>query len=137
MLRGSERVSKDGVLVQQPKTQRAGAYPTGLTDCWSRILLDSVQKTTRDSGIQADQLEHELRCSIKKSKARTGEVSDSAGLAFHVKRFEKLQPEGIEAIVFGQHSNEEAQRRQAKQTTEVKEQSLQRLLGFRSTKTSA
>ena len=129
VLRGSESVRCNGQKKSQPKTQRAGAYPLKLVEKWTEVVGEFLDPHTRDSDILGAQLEHELRVVCQTATTRSGSISPSSSLRSLFQQFSKVQPEGLEAIIFGQHTNEEAVRRKRRQSRKVKEQPIQSVLG--------
>lgn len=129
VLRGSESVRCNGQKKSQPKTQRAGAYPLKLVEKWTEVVGEFLDPHTRDSDIFGAQLEHELRIVCQTATTRSGSISPSSSLRSLFQQFSKVQPEGLEAIIFGQHTNEEAVRRKRRQSRKVKEQPIQSILG--------
>jgi hypothetical protein len=131
VLRGSEQVRDGSRLTNQPKTKQAGAYPIQLVDKWALCVLELVERKSRDRDILAIQYEYELRCICKKGKARSGAISDGSANHFLCKQLEGIQPEGLKALVFGQHTIEEAEKSRRCQKEQIKEQSVSRSLGER------
>eukprot|EP00438_Fugacium_kawagutii_P022823 Skav218923 [mRNA] locus=scaffold2031:18320:23007:+ [translate_table: standard] len=134
LLRGSERVLIDGKWVTQPKTKAAGAYPYKLVERWATILLPEVQRDSQYTAALAEKAEHELQCSCQKTKVGSRPILARTGTDSLLIKYERIQPGGIEAVVFGQHSNEEARTRREQQ---VKVSSIHTDLGGRHSQTVA
>ena len=123
VLRGSEVVLQDGKRITQPKTKAAGAYPFQLVDRWSHVLAEEVCLSSSDTVSLSRRWDAEL-AGAKAEKTCRRQVQTSNPWDYLTFKFQQKVTSGIKAIVFGQHSNQEAYNRQKKFTKEAKSDSI-------------
>ncbi len=113
VLRGSEMVMVDGVRKSVPKTVRAGQYPLALTAAWAQIIAPSLSGSSNQSVVLDLQWKHELERRLKKSVSK-GQIHTTDQWDFQLSNLDSKFKGVKENIIFGQHSNKEAQARQEK-----------------------
>lgn len=114
VLRGSERVMVDGKWTTQPRTRRAGAYPWMLVSEWAQVIAQFLGVGSRDSRILEQQCEHELVTASQKTKDLRQPAQANAGFDVLFTNLEHETDKPLDQVVFGQHSNAEANRRRSK-----------------------
>lgn len=129
-LRGSEVVVVDGKKRSVPKTQAAGQYPTALTKKWAQVLVQHVKPHSSDLVVSNAQWTSELKKNVPNRAVQSQQISTTTAFDKQLQRFEKQFGKPEELIVFGQHSNAEAKRRQKK----LREIQRQKQCGFESSK---
>lgn len=127
-LRGSEVVVVDGKKRSVPKTQAAGQYPTALTEKWAQVLIQHVKPHSSDLVVSNAQWTSELKKNVPNRAVQSQQISTTTAFDKQLQRFEKQFGKPEKLIVFGQHSNAEAKRRQKK----LREIQRQKQCGFES-----
>ena len=112
-LRGSERVFVDGVSHSVPKTVRAGAYPPKLVKRWAQILEDRVIRHSPEFKLLEWQWENELKQVLPKQSVLDESIQTTPGLFFFNSQLEEKFRKAKDNIVFGQHTSQEAKRKQS------------------------
>ena len=113
VLRGSERVFQNGGWISQPKTQRAGAYPTELVKRWAQAMSPCLAPSNRENRMLEQQCEHEL-VAVKETENPGKQIQTVDQLCRLTKSCIRKMPDFLETIVFGQYTNAEASRRRKK-----------------------
>ena len=109
-LRGSERVVVNGKTVSQPKTKRAGAYPSNLVEQWAQVIRGVVSQEDRESHAIFAQLTNELRlCAEKAATAGRKPIQSDDDRDVHFQQIKKFIPEPQKVFLFGQDSNAEGE----------------------------
>ena len=124
VLRGSEIVLQDGKRISQPKTKAAGAYPFQLVNCWAHLLAGEVCPSSCRTVDLSRQWDAEL---ARAKTTETGRKQVQTSNPWDYLTFFKFQQKvssGLKAIVFGQHSNQEARTRQKRFANEAKSDSI-------------
>lgn len=123
VLRGSEVVLQDGKRIIQPRTKAAGAYPLQLVQRWSQLLAREVSPSTCDTVNLCRQWDAEL-AGAKTKKASREQIQTRHPWDYLTFKFQQKVSSGLKAIVFGQHSNQEACSRQKRFAKETKSDSI-------------
>ena len=114
-LRGSEVRLVDGKRKTVPKTQAAGAYPRQLVTYWAQNVSHLVAKSNSVGDLMDMQWNHELKAAVPKRGNTQESVCASPRDFYQVDRLQAKFKGLDKAIIFGQHSNQEAQRRDEEQ----------------------
>lgn len=110
-LRGSETIEQNGKRVSVPKTQRAGAYPWLLVEKWAQVIVPFVMAESRDTNLLFSQMCNDLVTAAKKKTDR-GQQIQTLGQSYpHTAEIERQIGPIEKVIVFGQHSNKQAEAR--------------------------
>ena len=112
VLRGAETVEQNGKRVSVPKTQRAGAYPWLLVEKWAQVVVPFLVAESRDSNFLFSQMCHDLDTAAKEKKNRRQQIQAITQPGPHTAEIEKQIGPIEKVVVFGQHSNREAEARQ-------------------------
>lgn len=111
-LRGSEVRVVDGKKQSVPKTQAAGAYPQQLADQWAQIIAPHVAHADSSRDLLGMQWVNELKSCVKTRDGAEKPICTTPG-QFHQIGQLQAKFKGLDkAIVFGQHSKQEAQHRE-------------------------
>ncbi len=129
-LRGSEVIEIGGKRCSVPKTQAAGQYPVALTRQWAQVLTEYVRPHSSELVVSNAQWSNELKKNIPSRSLQSKQISTIAAFDQHVQRFEEQFGKPEKLIVFGQHSNAGAKRRQKK----LCEVQRQKQCGYESTR---
>ena len=111
VLRGAETVEQNGKRVSVPKTQRAGAYPWLLVEKWAQVIVPFLVAESRDSNLLFSQMCHDLDTAAKEKKNQRQQIHAITQPGPHTAEIEKQIGPIEKVVVFGQHSNREAEAR--------------------------
>lgn len=111
ILRGSETIEQNGKHVSVPKTQRAGAYPWLLVEKWAQVIVPYAVAESRDSNLLFSQMCHDLITAAKEKADRRQQIQTLSQSGPHTAEIEKQIGSIEKVIVFGQHTNKQAEAR--------------------------